>query len=68
MAVALCGELVPGTPIGDADVRPWGTLAGSALLLAGVVVMAVGHRAGGARPATGPSRDGTVAGRTPEGT
>lgn len=55
VAFALCWQLVFGFLIGDVDVRQVGTLAGSVLLPAGIVVMLVGQLGGGRRkPAVRP--------------
>ncbi|ELS57249.1 hypothetical protein [Streptomyces viridochromogenes] len=49
VAFALCCQAVFGFVISDSGSRQWGTLTGSALLLAGIVVMMVSHRNGGHR-------------------
>ncbi|MFI9247911.1 hypothetical protein ACIGXF_36300 [Streptomyces sp. NPDC053086] len=49
MAIALCRQMFFGLLISDSDVRPSGTLIGSAVLLAGLIVMMVGQLAGGKR-------------------
>jgi len=53
LAFALCWQAVFGLIIDDVGTRQWGTLTGSALLLAGLVVMMVSHRAPGNRQGTG---------------
>lgn len=44
VAFALCWQLVFLLALDDIGTRQWGTLAGSVLLLAGLVAMAVSHR------------------------
>ncbi|MEW1719539.1 hypothetical protein [Streptomyces sp. NPDC093109] len=46
IAVALCWQ-AGFFLAGDIDVRQFGTLSGSALLLAGIIVMTLSHRPGG---------------------
>ncbi|MBC7272415.1 MAG: hypothetical protein H5T76_27555 [Streptomyces sp.] len=53
VALALCWQMVFGLVVEDIGTRQWGTLTGSVLLLAGVLVTAVsqrGERGGGNRP------------------
>ncbi|WNI26345.1 hypothetical protein [Streptomyces sp. ITFR-16] len=45
VACALCRQLVFLLVLDDVGTRQWGTLAGSVLLVAGLVAMAVSHRA-----------------------
>ncbi|MFF8601093.1 hypothetical protein ACF065_18365 [Streptomyces sp. NPDC015232] len=60
VAAGLLAQALFGLPNGDIGTRQWGTLTGSALLLAGVVTIAISHRPGGDRrqqdtpPAVGP--------------
>nr|WP_222108969.1 hypothetical protein [Streptomyces cupreus] len=49
VAFALCWQTIFGLVLEDLDTRTWGTLTGSVLLVAGVIVMAVSQRAGGNR-------------------
>ncbi|MFJ6573751.1 hypothetical protein ACIQNU_40780 [Streptomyces sp. NPDC091292] len=45
-AFALFCQVFFGLMISDIDIRQWGTLSGSALLLTGLVVMMIGQRPG----------------------
>ena len=49
VSFALCCQAVFGLVISDSGLRQAGTLTGSVLLLAGLVVMMAGHRSGGHR-------------------
>ncbi|MPY53478.1 hypothetical protein [Streptomyces acidicola] len=49
VAFALCWQLVFGLVISDSGTGPAGTLIGSVILLAGIVVMMVGRLVGGDR-------------------
>ncbi|MEU6885031.1 hypothetical protein ABZ918_07385 [Streptomyces viridosporus] len=49
VAAALCCQLVFGLVVGDIDLRQWGTLTGSGLLLTGLLMMLVSRRPGGRR-------------------
>lgn len=53
VAFALCWQLVFGLVISDSGTRAPGTLIGSAILLAGIIVMMVGQYAGGNRKGGG---------------
>ncbi|GAA3372982.1 hypothetical protein GCM10020367_31120 [Streptomyces sannanensis] len=53
VAFALCWQQVFFWVISDIGIRQWGTLSGSALLLTGLIVMMVSHRAGGDRQGSG---------------
>jgi hypothetical protein len=53
LAFALCWQLVFGLLISDSDARPTGTLIGSAMLVAGILVMMMGQLAGGHRKGGG---------------
>ncbi|MFJ9584046.1 hypothetical protein [Streptomyces acidicola] len=53
VAFALCWQLVFGLVISDSGIRAPGTLIGSVILLAGIVVMMVGQYAGGNRKSGG---------------
>ena len=46
VSFALFWQVIFGVIISDSSARPWGTLIGSAMLLAGLVVMMVGQLAG----------------------
>lgn len=49
LAFALLWQTVFGFVVGDPGARAWGTLIGSVLLLAGILVMMAGQLAGGRR-------------------
>jgi drug/metabolite transporter superfamily protein YnfA len=49
VAFALCWQTAFGLLIGDSDTLPSAPLIGSAILVAGFIVMMVGQRAGGTR-------------------
>ncbi|MEU3449445.1 hypothetical protein AB0H29_19860 [Streptomyces thermolilacinus] len=53
VAAALCCQVVFGLMADDVVVRQWGTMAGSALLVAGVVLIALNQRAAGRGRGTG---------------
>ncbi|CCK31807.1 putative secreted protein [Streptomyces davaonensis JCM 4913] len=53
VAFALCWQLVFALVIGHSDARPVGTLIGSVILVAGILVMMVGQLAGGGHKAGG---------------
>ncbi|WP_406515842.1 hypothetical protein OH809_29285 [Streptomyces sp. NBC_00873] len=48
-AFALCWQMVFFSVISDIDIRQWGTLFGSALLLTGLILMGMSQRPGGNR-------------------
>ncbi|WP_405680333.1 hypothetical protein [Streptomyces sp. NBC_01238] len=52
-AFALCWQQVFFWVLSDPDIRQWGTLAGSVLLLTGLIVMAVSRRTRGRRQGSG---------------
>ncbi|WP_406385510.1 hypothetical protein [Streptomyces sp. NBC_01618] len=52
-AFALCWQQVFFWVLSDPDIRQWGTLAGSVLLLTGLIMMMVSRRAGGSRQGSG---------------
>ncbi|MFJ8861589.1 hypothetical protein ACIRD8_24540 [Streptomyces sp. NPDC102451] len=53
VSFALCWQMVFLLVLSDSDTRRWGTLAGSALLLTGLVAMTVSHGRGGDRQGGG---------------
>lgn len=53
-AFALCWQMAFFWVISDIDIRQWGTLFGSALLLTGLILMMVSRRTGGNRQGSGP--------------
>ncbi|MFI5976254.1 hypothetical protein [Streptomyces sp. NPDC051452] len=53
VAFALCWQLIFGLMISDSGARPFGTVIGAAILLAGLVVMMVGQLVGGNRKGGG---------------
>ncbi|WP_329615909.1 hypothetical protein OG244_24930 [Streptomyces brevispora] len=55
VAFALCWQVLFLLVLSDSGTRQWGTLAGSVLLLAGLVVMTVSRRASGGRQGSGAS-------------
>lgn len=57
VAFALCCQALFGLLISAPGTRQWGTLTGSALLLAGLIVMMVSQRKGGHRRGSGPLSD-----------
>ncbi|CAL9539606.1 MULTISPECIES: hypothetical protein [unclassified Streptomyces] len=50
MAAALCCQVGFGLMVGDLGARQAGTLGGSVLMLAGILLMAASQRAPGGRP------------------
>ncbi|MER7508639.1 hypothetical protein ACIP46_03775 [Streptomyces lavendulae] len=55
-AFALCWQVFAGLGIDDPGTRLWGTLAGGALLVAGLVVMVAGQFSGRLRQPGGAAR------------
>ncbi|MBD0843580.1 hypothetical protein [Streptomyces sp. TRM68416] len=47
MAIALCCQALFGLMADDLDIRQWGTLTGSALMVTGIIVIAVSQRTPG---------------------
>ncbi|MEU7428085.1 hypothetical protein [Streptomyces sp. NPDC040750] len=53
VAFALCWQLIFGLMISDSGARPFGTVIGAAILVAGLIVMMVGQLVGGNRKGGG---------------
>ena len=53
VAFALCCQVVFLLVPSDPDIRQWGSLTGSVLLLTGLIVMMVSQRTGGSRQGSG---------------
>ncbi|MFV5998696.1 hypothetical protein ACNPQM_41750 [Streptomyces sp. NPDC056231] len=53
VAFALCWQQVCFWVLSDPDIRQWGSLSGSVLLLTGLIVMMLSYRKGGNRQGSG---------------